>query len=72
MSGLVDPELLADLRNCNRDQTADLIEQLVEALQQFVTGVETHMIDSPADDILANVTHRAQLALSAARGGSNG
>ena len=41
---------------------------LYEALQQFVNGVETHMIDSPADDILANVTRQANAALAKARG----
>ena len=43
------------------------IAALCEALQQFVNGVETHMIDSPADDILANVTSRAKAALEQAK-----
>lgn len=49
-------------------EAAELIDELTEALQQFVNGVETHMIDSPADDILANVTRRARAALRKAQG----
>jgi hypothetical protein len=41
---------------------------LIEALQQFVNGVETRMIDSPADETLANITHRARVAIANARG----
>lgn len=42
--------------------------ELIDALQQFVNGVETRMIDSPADETLANITHRAKAALAKARG----
>lgn len=42
--------------------------ELLAELQQFVNGVETHMIDSPADDILANVTRRAKAAIAKALG----
>lgn len=42
--------------------------ELYAELQQFVNGVETRMIDSPADETLANITHRARKALSKARG----
>lgn len=43
-------------------------DEIADTLQQFVNGVETHMIDSPADDILANITRRARAALAKARG----
>lgn len=36
----VDPELLADLRNCNRGQTARLVEELYEALEAMVLASE--------------------------------
>lgn len=42
--------------------------ELYAELQQFVNGVETRMIDSPADETLANVTRRAKAALAKARG----
>lgn len=38
-------------------------ERLREALQQYVNGCETGMIDSCADETLANVTRRARAAL---------
>lgn len=42
--------------------------EVVDVLQQFVNGVETRMIDSPADETLANITRRAKAALTLARG----
>jgi hypothetical protein len=42
--------------------------ELLAELRNFVNGVETGMIDSPADDILANVTRRARTAIAKATG----
>jgi hypothetical protein len=47
-------------------EACDVGDELVSALQQFVNGVRTHMIDSPADDILSGVTLRAERAIARA------
>ena len=41
---------------------------LLAALQQFVNGVETGMIESVADETLANITRQARAAISKALG----
>lgn len=54
-----------------RDANARLIAaapELFAELQQFVNGVETGMISSPAEETLANITHRANVALAKAQG----
>jgi hypothetical protein len=59
-----------DVRNEADDAAvaaAVTIAEICDALQQFVNGVETGMIDSPADETLANVTRQAKAALAKAR-----
>ena len=58
---------LEDALNEARTPSPSSAEELAEALQQYVNGVETGMLDSPADEILANVTKRAKAALTSFR-----
>lgn len=53
------------------DADCRLIEQapaLLAELQQFVNGVETGMIASPADETLGNITRRAKAIIAKVKG----